>query len=565
MTYKDRPYQIDAVNSAIAYLKEGNDCGIIVSATGTGKSIIIARLIQRLAAANPDIRAICATHVSELVEQNSKKLMAIDPNLDIGVYSAGLGVRQADNRIIFGGIQSMYRADLGKFGILIIDECHTISRKDHSMWASLISKLKEKNPRLKIIGLSATDFRLDSGSLTSGEDALFKDVIFEYGLGRAVQDGWLCPLTTKGTSVKYDLSKVRNLAGEYNLKDLEAATNTEELNMAAVQEIIIRGSDRKSWLIFCNGIAHSFAVRDILLRLGISCETVTGETPDYERQRILEEFKAGKIRAVTNNAVWTTGVDVPNVDLIAMMRHTMSGGLLLQMAGRGTRAMVDLSQYESPKDRKAAISASIKPNCLFLDFAGNILKHGFLDQIKAKDKKKKGEGDAPIKVCPECATYVHASARKCHDCGYEFPKNEETKLDSSYGGEVLSGGVEKRIVRHVEYYAHNANKEGKTPSLRVKYLHPDGSSTSEWVCIQHTGFAKSKALKWWKDREGCTIFDDTKVADIIDTKAYESLKCPTSIDVGKQGKYDRVVKYYWDEPQNIGFDKTLDDIEDILF
>lgn len=557
-----RRYQIDATNAAIQALKEGQN-PVICAATGTGKSLIIASLIERLTKAN-DIRIMVATHVSELLVQNAGKLKNIMPDADIGIYSAGLNQKDTGNKIIFAGIQSIFRAkDIGAFHVLIVDEAHTIGRKDASMWAKLIETLKAAYPKLKIIGLSATPFRMDSGSLTSGDGALFDTIVFDYGLGRAVQDGYLVPLKGKHTRTEYNIDGVGNVAGEFNLKELEAATNIDHLTAKAVQEVIEYGHNRRSWLFFCNGVAHSFSVRDELIRRGIVAETVTGETPDNERSRILEEFDNGTIQAVTNNAVWTTGVDLPRVDLIAMLRHTMSGGLLLQMAGRGTRVAIDLSEYNTAQDRRAAIAASNKPECLFLDFAGNIRRHGFLDQIKAKEKGAKGDGVAPMKHCPECFTICHAAATKCKDCGYEFPKNEVQALEGAHSGAVMGAEPETHDVIGIEYLAHNLNREGKTPCLRVKYLHPDGH-TDEYICLQHEGFAKQKAMKWWNERGG-GYFGDMGIRPIVDMGYCSTLKIPSKIKTKKEGKYTRIISYDFSFPANIEPDNTLADIEDIAF
>jgi len=539
----NRPYQDDAVQAVIDYLKKKPGNPIICAATGTGKSVIIASLIKRILAANGHARIMVATHVAELLEQNAGKLRGIMPQADIGLYSAGLGQKDSHNQIVFAGIQSIYRASgLGSFNLLIVDEVHTISRKDKSMWKSLIDGLLAVNPKLRIVGLSATPFRMDSGSLTDGEESLFTDIVFDYGLGRAIQDGYLVPLTAKDTKTKYDVSGVGKIAGEFNLKELEAATNVDELTQKAVAEIIEAGANRKSWLIFCNGVAHSFAVRDEFRRRGIICETVTGETPEWERSAILSGFKAGTIKAVTNNAVWTTGVDVPHVDLIGMLRHTMSGGLLLQMAGRGTRVIIDAGAYETSTLRRKAIAESAKPNCLFLDFAGNIYRHGFLDQIKAKEKGAKGDGVAPMKACPECFSICHAAAKTCKDCGYEFPVNTEEKIDSLYQGAVMSGPREVGV-SHVEYLPHNMGKEGKVHSLRAKYHLADGSSVSEWICLWHSGFAKQKADKWMEDRATIEMDIPGDPYAMIDQGYCKYLKVPESIVITKDGKYDRIVQY----------------------
>jgi len=538
-----RDYQEAAATAAIKYMRDTGGNPIVCAATGTGKSVIIGSIIARVIKANPGARIMCATHVAELLVQNAEKIKAMVPGADVGFYSAGLGKKDTANQIIFAGIQSVYRADVGLVNLLIVDEVHTISKKDKSMWASLIATLKKHNPRLMIVGLSATPFRLDSGSLVANEDSLFHDIVYDYGLGRAISDGWLCPLTTKYTKTTFDISGVGKVGGEYNLKELEAATNIDASNRAAVAEMVERGVGRKSWLVFCNGVAHSFAIRDEIRRHGIVCETVTGETPDDERDRILREFKEGKIRAVTNNAVWTTGIDVPGVDLIGMLRHTMSGGLLLQMAGRGTRTITPMTQA-TPKERREAIAVSDKPNCLFLDFARNIERHGFLDTIKAKEKGAKKDGVAPMKACPDCFTICHAAAKSCKDCGYEFPKNEAALLEGAYDGAVLSGPQTKDVI-DVEYRAHISHKN-KKELLKVIYYHPDGTDTTDWVCLKYEGGAGYRADKWWQERDtlGTDYREFATIAELVEGGYCKYLKRPQAITIIRDNGYNRPKAYH---------------------
>ena len=541
-----RYYQTDAIDAAINYLKTNKGMPLISMATGTGKSIVIAELIRRIMIPSPNINIIVASHVAELLQQNHNKLKSVWEDAPTGIYSAGLKQKNIA-QVTFAGIQSIWTQDIEQpINLLIVDEVHTISRKSQSMWGHFVAGLRLKNPNLRIIGLTATTFRTDSGNLTNGDDAMFDDVCFEYGLGQAIDDGWLCTLIPKRMNTVYDISNVSKLAGEYNLKELEEATNTDDLNESAVLEIIRSGAERKSWLVFCNGVKHSFAVRNKFRAFGVSCETVTGETPDDERADILNRYQRGEIQAVTNNAVWTTGIDIPNVDLIAMMRHTMSGGLLLQMAGRGTRTMIDLSPFTNAIERKKAIAGSIKANCLFLDFAGNIEKHGMLDMIKGKDKKKKGDENPPLKDCPECATIVLANAQHCPDCGHVFQTQEIEKesvlKNSSYDGAVISK-QDKREVERVEYMPHNVDKKDKTPCMCVVYHHSNGKNTKEYVCVMHEGFAKSKAKAWWKLRGGDDFAIDNYSLDMIVNSAENTLKVPAAISVIKDGNFDKITNY----------------------
>ena len=548
MAMQLRHYQTAAVNAVIAYLKAKPGMPLISAATGTGKSLIIAGLIKRLLSANPEIHVMIVTHAAELIVQNEAKLRAIWPDAPTAIYSASVGRKQF-NKITFGGIQSLWRQKIElPINLLIVDEAHTISRKEKSMWGNFIDMLRTVNPKLRIIGLSATTYRMDSGNLTSGDDAMFDDIVFDYGLKTAIDDGWLTPLTAKYTKTTYDISKVGKLGGEFNIKELEAATNLDNKNQEAVAEIIEAGKNRRSWLTFCNGVAHSFSVRDEFRRMGVTCETITGETPWDLRESILSDHRSGKTQCLTNNAVLTTGVDLPDVDLIAMMRHTMSGGLLVQMAGRGTRAVIDLSPYPDAPTRQAAIQASPKPNCAFLDFSRNIERHGFLDEIRGKDKGEKGTGVAPMKDCPQCHTICHAAATQCPDCGYTFITEKKGVVGSVYKGALFSSGdkPDEREVIGVTYMGWNMKKEEKKPTLCVIYKHPDGSSTKEWVCLQHEGYPGQKAAAWWIKRSHKASYDnisDLGIGMIVDGGYCDKLLVPGKIIVRKEGKYERIAGY----------------------
>lgn len=551
-----RDYQVKATDAVIDSLKNPESCPIISMATGTGKSIVIASIIQRLLNPYPKLRIVMATHVSELIVQNHKKLKHLIPDADTGIYSAGLGLKSLNSQITFAGIQSIHKADFNTpINLLLVDECHLISKKDSSMWKSFIEKLRSKNDKLRIVGLSATAFRLDSGSLIDGEGSLFNNICFDYGLGRAINDGWLCSLTAKQTHTKIDFSKVRIENGEYKTSDVDDAFNIDEITNKIVNEVISKAGDRKSWLFFCSSVKHSLAVRDCLRSKGIITETVSGDTPAPERDGILKGFQDGKIKAVTNFGVWTTGVDIPNVDMIVMMRKTASGGLLLQMAGRGTRSTINLGTYSTSKERKEAIAKSDKSNCLFLDYGGNIEEHGMLDQIKAKDKKEKGDKPPPLKFCPECEELLYASARECKVCGHKFSTGIEgaTLLKTGYDGAVVSGETWFEDVENVTYHIHNQEKDGKIPCLKVNYKLLNGTCMSEYVCLQHKGKARQNALQWWKIHNGAFPAPEN-IEYMLNMGVAQNLLIPSRIEIAMDGKYKRVINY--DFSLRIDEDKT---------
>ena len=281
-------------------------------------------------------KILAITHVKELIEQNSAELKAVWPLAPSGIYSAGLKSRDTFQQIIFCGVQSVHdKAPLfGHVDLLMVDEAHLIPRTSDTMYKRFISDLRVRNPNMGLVGLTATPYRLGSGRLDQGDDAIFDKIVFTYGIADGVRDGYLARLVSKATETGFDLTGVRKQGGEYVEKDLQVACDKAETTRRAITEAVAYGADRRSWLAFCAGVDHARHVRDEIRSRGFSCETVTGKTPSKERSQILEDFKAGKIRCLTNANVMTTGFNAPCVDMIIALRPTASTSLYVQMAGR---------------------------------------------------------------------------------------------------------------------------------------------------------------------------------------------------------------------------------------
>jgi DNA repair protein RadD len=535
-----RPYQREACDAVFAYWNEEAGNPLVDLATGTGKSLVMATLIEELLAGWRDLRVLVVTHVAELIEQNYLELLGAWPFAPAGIMSAGLGRRDAHQQIVFCGIQTVWNkaAELGWVDVLFVDEAHLIPGKANTMYGKFIAALRAQNPELKIVGLTATPYRLDSGRLDEGDDRLFDRVVYTYGIADGIRDGYLAPLYTKRTETGFDLSGVGRQGGDYKQNALQAAVDKESVTAAAVAEIIEKGTALRSWLVFAAGVEHALHVRDEIRRHGISCETVAGDTPKEERRRILEEFKAYRVRCLTNNSVLTTGFNHPGVDLIAAMRPTLSASLYVQMMGRGTRALyapgADLSSREA---RLSAIEAGPKAGCLVLDFAGLVRRHGPVDKVEPK-KPGKGDGEAPVKACPDCDEWVHASARECPACGYEFPRSEEPKI-SKRADEAAILSTEAPLWRPVTQRTFRYHdKVGGTPSVRVDYTVNNLSVVKEWVCPQHQGFAKAKADRYWKLHGGALPFP-TSVDEFLDRAA--ELRVTAEVQVRYTSKWPEIV------------------------
>ncbi len=523
-----RPYQQEACQAVLDYWAAGGGNPLVSLATGLGKSLLIAKLTQDILAEYRDMRVLALVHVRELVEQNVKALLSVWPDAPVGINSAGLGRRDRHHRILFSSIQSVYRdaASLGQRDLVLIDEAHLVPKSGDGMYRTLLEKLRDRAPDMRVAGFTATPFRLDAGRLDHGEGRLFDETVYDYGIGQGIADGWLSPLLSKGSVTEIDVSGVKRAGGEFVAGALEAAADKESLTRAAVAEVLRYGADRRSWLVFCSGVKHAANVRDALRAVGVNAETITGETPAGERARLIRDFKAGHIRALTNAQVLTTGFDAPMVDLIVFLRPTLSTGLYLQMVGRGTRL------------------ANGKDNCLVLDFAGNVRRHGPVDAVVTPgDRSGGGKGAATVdsvraKECPGCQSLVAVQARTCPWCGHLWEAAPKAKHEAEADTTPIltSEKREPELIPVVSWRSDRHVKEGGTDSLRVTYF-AGLQSYQEWVCLQHRGPMRERAEYWWHRHDGGAA--PATIDEAL--QRFDRLTMPAQIMVRREGKFWRIV------------------------
>jgi len=302
-----RPYQIAASLAADQAMRQGQSGFCLMIPTGGGKTLIMADMIHRWMTTWPDTRVAVLAHTKELVEQNTQKFRIFweaqnQTPAPVGVYCAGLKRRDLDTSVLFASIQSVFKKamQLGMFDVLLIDEAHHIpTARDEGIWRTFINDARRANPNLRIIGLSATPWRLGSGSII-GTDSILQSIAYEIGVADLIQQGYLSPLICKGSAVQPDTSRLHLRQGEYIGAELAELMDQQNLIEGAVQDMARLGHDRKSWLLFCAGVAHSQHVAETLNAAGIPAASLTGETPGTERDRLIVDFKAGKLRALCN-------------------------------------------------------------------------------------------------------------------------------------------------------------------------------------------------------------------------------------------------------------------------
>lgn len=527
-----RSYQIEAAHSVPNYFQTNSGNPVIAMPTGTGKSVVIAMILQMVYHYWPGQRVMVLTHVKELIQQNYDKLMTLWPAAPAGVYSAGLNRKESNRRITFAGIGSVAKkaALFGHIDLVFIDEAHLVSPNDETLYQLFLAALKEVNPNVRVIGFTATPWRLGTGRIT--EDGIFTDVCFDItgmqAFNRLIAEGFLAPLIPRQTKMMLDIDGVHMRGGELIASELQHAVDKYEITQAAIRETLELAHDRRHWLIFASGVEHACNIADMLNDMGIPTVAIHSKMGDAQRDQAILDFKAGKYRAAVNNNVLTTGFDFPAIDCIVVLRPTASTVLWVQMLGRGTRPF-ECAEYK-------------KENCLVLDFAGNTRRLGPInDPVIPRKKGAKAGGEAPVKLCGSCATYNHASVTHCCYCGAEFTFQVKLKQTAA-SDELLRGDaplVEVFKVDHITYSTHE--KAGRPVMMKVTY-YCGLRSFSEYVCIQHDGFAQRKARQWWRERSSAPFPESTEAA-LTQT---DTLTAATHLRIWVNKQYPEILTHCFD-------------------
>ena len=560
-----RWYQRAAIDTLYQSLAEHDDNPCAVLPTGAGKSVVMAALIHEALTHWPGTRIAVLAHVKELVAQNADKLARYWPDMPMGtmgVYSAGLQQRDTESAVIFASIQSVHKRamELGRFDLILVDEAHRIPLSGDGMYRGFLEDARRANPHVRVIGLTATPYRLGPGMVV-GPDFILNRICFEVGVRDLIEQSYLCPLISKGGQSRPDLSGVHVRGGEYVATEMEAAVDQDNLVQAAVIEMVDLCQDRRAWIVFCASVDHAEHVSRALADRGIRAPVISERTPAVERDQLIAAYQRREIRALCNVNVLSEGFDAQHIDAVIMLRPTKSPGLYYQQVGRGLRLHPD------------------KKDCLVLDFAGNILEHGPVDAIQVKSKRpgsgSNGDTDRmpPARECPECHWIGHPSIKACPECWYEWPTSA-AHMASAIDAPILSQGDSKPPpnryeITDVVYCRHE--KEGKPPSLRVEYYAGYRRIASEWVCLEHTGWPRQKAEQWWEKRDRTGFVPAPPSVDEA-LEYYDQdrdmLQDPSAILVDESGRWPEIVGFEWDEkpkPEKETSEVNWDDVDDVPF
>lgn len=517
-----RPYQTEAVKRVVGHFRASSAPAVVVLPTGSGKSLVIAEL-ARLARG----RVLVLAHVRELVEQNHAKYQAY--GLEADIFSAGLKSKEASRQVVFGSVQSVVR-NLERFSdasftLLVIDECHRVSLEKDASYRQVIEHLQRQNPQLKILGLTATPYRLGQGfiyhrhhhGMVRGDEAcFFAECVFEQPLRLMVKQGFLAEPKRLDMAIEgYDFSALAPASnGWFREEELNRVVAGSRATPRIIQQVVEYAEERQGVMIFAATVAHAEEIISYLP--ADQAALITGATASQERTSLIEAFKARKLKFLVNVAVLTTGFDAPHVDLIAILRPTESVSLYQQIVGRGLRLSPD------------------KTNCLVLDFAGNpwdlyapevgepkpdsdsepvqvecpacghanlfwgkrdgelVIEHfgrrcqGLVDNPNPPAKSGKSKQGIyqkqcdfrfRFKVCEQCGAENDIAARRCNGC-------EQLLVDADDKLKDALKLKDAKVLR-VSGMQLEATTNGRgLPRLKVTYYDEDGASLAEWFALE---------------------------------------------------------------------------------
>jgi DNA repair protein RadD len=575
--YTLRTYQQEAVDSTLNYFRKRRDPAVIVLPTGAGKSLVIAELAKIAKG-----RVLVLAHVKELVEQNHLKYESY--GLHAGIYSAGLNQKDSKQKVIFGSIQSVAKAKdafFKDFTLVVIDECHRVGLEPDSQYAKVITQLKLNNPRICILGLTATPYRLGigwiynyalRGEVKTKELRFFKHCIYDLPLEYMIRNKYLTPPVKVDIPVtSYDFSELIEAGQSYTMAQLEEALHKQRrLTPLIIKNIIdITESDqRQGVMIFSSTVKHAKEIMDHLPPE--QARLVVGTTELSERDQTVHDFKKKAFKYLVNVSVLTTGFDAAHVDVIAILRPTESISLYQQIIGRGLRLDTD------------------KKDCLVLDYTG--MGHSIFSP-EIGEKKTASESVAVQVPCPECGfendfwgivdeegNLVEHFGRKCRGghvnadtyeltpCGYLFrfkictqcsAQNDITARDCSNCGCVLIDPDTKLKQARLSKDAHvltpdsiemleRVDKKG-TPYLQVKYYDYDAQFVAEMYYLNNATSLKKFAINFLRShmRKPELKLNISSVSDAV--KIRSQLRMPSFVIARKQGKFWKITEKIFSE------------------
>jgi superfamily II DNA or RNA helicase len=354
-TVKLRDYQLEAIDAVHDAWSRGAKAPLLVLPTAAGKTIISSEIMARMYKGSGG-KSLFIAHREELLTQTMDKVRLVSPVTRVGLVQQktnelGREITVASIQTIGHKSKSKLKTliENGPYRLVIIDEAH---HAVGAQYMKVIEALREANPSMLLMGMTATPGRADGIAL----DRVFDVVAYERNTFEMIRDGWLVPPHGFRVDIDIDLDKVDTGDGDYVVTQLSKLLNTPHVNRAVVEAWRAYGHDRKC-IVFACDVAHAHALAQEFNDAGHPAAALDGSMKKKDRQEVLARFRDGSIKLLVNCQVLTEGYDDPSAEGIVFARPTQSQGLYIQSLGRGLRLFPG------------------KTECLVIDCVGNSAKH----------------------------------------------------------------------------------------------------------------------------------------------------------------------------------------------
>ncbi|WP_036486839.1 DEAD/DEAH box helicase [Myxosarcina sp. GI1] len=440
--YTLRNYQKKAVSDTYNLIRQSVKRILLVSATGSGKTLIATKVIFDAVSRNK--RVLFVVHRDILIAQTYNKFAAV--GLNCGFFKAGWE-ENIDANVQIASVQTLPNRQKWKeckFDLIIFDECHLVA------FSSICQQIMQIFfPDAIYLGLTATPWRL-SKKESLGD--IYSALVCTPMPKELIQSNFLVKPSYYGLDFDVSLDEMEVTNGDYNVPQLNTVCDRPELIQQLCHSWFDLGYKRRS-VAFAVGVKHAENIAKAFLERGIEAAVVTGKTPISERNQLYKQLGSGKLLVLASCGALSEGFDVPEVSCVMLARPTKSKALYFQQLGRGLRL------------------APAKHDCLVLDQSQNVIEHGFIEDLEeielslSEEEKNKIQGKAPLKICPTldggCGVYIYATCLRCPHCGYNF---DLKKLVSVLGTNRLAIATDKeKLVLYRELLRH-AYSNGYAPT-----------------------------------------------------------------------------------------------------
>ena len=397
-----RDYQESAVQAVRDSFRAGHKHTLLVSPTGSGKTVIFSYIAAGMAGNNK--RILIVAHRRELLKQISAALKSV--GVAHAVMAGGYrGVPTAN--VVVASVFTLVKRMKGikPFDLIIGDEAHHFTAL--SSWGKVVAGF----PTARLLGVTATPERLDG----KGMGQMFEDMVMGPTVAELTAQGFLSQAIVYAPSVP-DLGGVGTRMGDYAQKQLEEAMDKSIITGSAVKHYAKHAPGKKA-IAFCVGVKHAIEVAKDFREAGFAASHIDGGMDEAARDGVLQAFQDGRVQVLTSCDLVSEGFDLPAVEVAILLRPTKSVGLYLQQCGRAIRPHPD------------------KERTIILDHAGNTARHGFIDDdrdwtLADGFVRKRGENDdkpQTVRTCTACFA-MHKPSPVCPVCGNVYPVTPRTVM-----------------------------------------------------------------------------------------------------------------------------------------